>query len=58
MMNIQLLIILNFLEKYKINLSITTYNSYKRICNKYIIPLVNLTATIKEDMVVEDAPQE
>ena len=26
--------------------------------NKYIIPLVNLTATIKEDMVVEDAPQE
>lgn len=32
--------ILNFLEKYKINLSITTYNSYKRICNKYIIPLL------------------
>ena len=26
--------------------------------NKYIIPLVNMTATIKEDMVVDDAPDE
>lgn len=26
--------------------------------NKYIIPLVNMTATIKEDMVVDDDPDE
>lgn len=32
--------ILDFLEKYKINLSITTYNVYTRICKKYIIPLL------------------
>ena len=32
--------ILEFLEKYKINLSITTYNCYLRICNKYIIPML------------------
>ena len=32
--------ILDFLEKYKINLSITTYNVYMRICKKYIIPLL------------------
>ena len=32
--------ILDFLEKYKINLSITTYNIYARICKKYIIPLL------------------
>lgn len=30
----------DFLEKYKINLSITTYNCYTRICNKYIIPML------------------
>ena len=32
--------ILDFLEKYKINLSITTYNCYLRICKKYIIPML------------------
>lgn len=32
--------ILDFLEKYKINLSFTTYNCYMRICKKYIIPLL------------------
>ncbi|WP_455538746.1 tyrosine-type recombinase/integrase [Terrisporobacter sp.] len=32
--------ILDFLEKHKINLSITTYNNYKRVCKKYIIPLL------------------
>lgn len=32
--------ILDFLEKYKINLSITTYNVYMRICKKYIIPIL------------------
>ena len=32
--------ILDFLEKYKMNLSITTYNCYIRICKKYIIPLL------------------
>ena len=32
--------LLDFLEKYKENLSITTYNSYLRICNKYIIPIL------------------
>lgn len=32
--------ILDFLEKYKVNLSITTYNCYKRIINKYIIPIL------------------
>ena len=32
--------ILDFLEKYKINLSITTYKVYVRICKKYIIPLL------------------
>ena len=32
--------LLDFLEKYKENLSITTYNSYIRICNKYIIPIL------------------
>lgn len=32
--------ILDFLEKHKINLSITTYNVYMRICKKYIIPLL------------------
>ncbi|MGL5346919.1 MAG: tyrosine-type recombinase/integrase [Peptostreptococcaceae bacterium] len=30
----------DFLEKHKINLSITTYNCYKRICDKYIIPML------------------
>ncbi|MEG2788632.1 MAG: tyrosine-type recombinase/integrase [Romboutsia sp.] len=30
----------DFLEKYKINLSITTYNCYIRICKKYIIPMI------------------
>lgn len=30
--------LLDFLEKHKINLSITTYNCYLRICKKYIIP--------------------
>ena len=30
----------DFLEKYKVNLSITTYNCYLRICNKYIIPML------------------
>lgn len=32
--------ILDFLEKYKVNLSITTYKVYTRICKKYIIPLL------------------
>lgn len=32
--------ILDFLEKYKMNLSITTYKVYTRICKKYIIPLL------------------
>lgn len=32
--------LMDFLEKYKENLSITTYNSYVRICNKYIIPMI------------------
>lgn len=32
--------ILDFLEKYKINISITTYNNYMRVCKKYIIPLL------------------
>lgn len=32
--------IMDFLEKYKINLSITTYNCYARICKKYIIPML------------------
>ena len=32
--------IIDFLEKYKTNLSITTYNVYMRTCKKYIIPLL------------------
>ena len=32
--------LLDFLEKYKMNLSITTYNCYMRIYKKYIIPLL------------------
>lgn len=32
--------ILDFLEKYKMNLSITTYKVYTRICKKYINPLL------------------
>ncbi len=32
--------LMDFLEKYKINLSITTYNCYVRICKKYIIPML------------------
>lgn len=32
--------LLDFLEKYRMNLSITTYNCYMRICKKYIIPLL------------------
>ena len=32
--------LLDFLEQYKMNLSITTYNCYMRICKKYIIPLL------------------
>ncbi|MPM75782.1 Tyrosine recombinase XerC [bioreactor metagenome] len=32
--------IMDFLEKYKVNLSITTYKVYTRICKKYIIPLL------------------
>lgn len=32
--------LLDFLEKYKMNLSITTYNCYLRICKKYIIPML------------------
>ena len=32
--------LIDFLEKYKINLSITTYNCYMRICKKYIIPML------------------
>ena len=30
----------DFLEKYRVNISITTYNCYLRICNKYIIPML------------------
>ncbi|RDY28326.1 site-specific integrase [Romboutsia weinsteinii] len=30
----------DFLEKYKENLSITTYNCYKRIITKYIVPMI------------------
>lgn len=32
--------LLDFLEKYKENLSITTYNCYLRICKKHIIPSI------------------
>lgn len=32
--------ILDFIEKYKVNLSITTYSCYMRICKKYIIPML------------------
>ncbi|MGL5311668.1 MAG: N-terminal phage integrase SAM-like domain-containing protein, partial [Peptostreptococcaceae bacterium] len=32
--------LLDFLEKHKINLSITTYNCYHRICKKYLIPML------------------
>lgn len=32
--------LIDFLEKYKSNLSITTYNCYRRICKKYIIPIL------------------
>lgn len=32
--------IVDFIEKYKTNLSITTYDYYKRICEKYIKPLI------------------
>lgn len=32
--------LLDFIEKYKVNLSITTYNCYLRICTKYIIPML------------------
>ena len=32
--------LLDFLEKHKVNLSITTYNCYHRICKKYLIPLL------------------
>ncbi|MEG2789371.1 MAG: tyrosine-type recombinase/integrase [Romboutsia sp.] len=32
--------LLDFLEKYKVNLSITTYNCYMRICKKYLIPIL------------------
>ena len=31
---------MDFLEKYKPNLSITTYNCYIRICKKYINPML------------------
>lgn len=30
----------DFLEKHKVNLSITTYDCYKRICEKYLIPML------------------
>ncbi|MGL5693053.1 MAG: tyrosine-type recombinase/integrase [Peptostreptococcaceae bacterium] len=30
----------DFLEKYKVNISITTYSIYKRICFKYIFPIL------------------
>ena len=32
--------LIDFLDKHKINLSITTYNCYLRICKKYIIPML------------------
>lgn len=32
--------LLDFLEKHKINISITTYNCYFRICKKYLIPML------------------
>ncbi|MGL4914162.1 MAG: tyrosine-type recombinase/integrase, partial [Romboutsia sp.] len=32
--------LMDFLEKYKVNLSITTYNCYLRICKKYLIPML------------------
>ncbi len=32
--------LIDFIEKYKVNISITTYNCYLRICNKYIIPML------------------
>ena len=32
--------LMDFLEKYKANLSITTYNCYVRICKKYINPIL------------------
>ena len=32
--------LIDFLDKHKINLSITTYNCYLRICRKYIIPIL------------------
>ncbi|MDK2561936.1 tyrosine-type recombinase/integrase [Romboutsia sedimentorum] len=32
--------LIDFLEKYKVNLSITTYNCYMRICKKYLIPML------------------
>lgn len=32
--------LIDFLNKHKINLSITTYNCYIRICKKYIIPIL------------------
>lgn len=32
--------LMDFLEKYKVNLSITTYNCYFRICKKYLIPML------------------
>lgn len=32
--------LMDFLEKYKVNLSITTYSCYLRICKKYIIPML------------------
>lgn len=32
--------LLDFLEKHKVNLSITTYSCYIRICKKYLIPIL------------------
>ena len=32
--------LIDFLDKHKINLSITTYNCYLRMCKKYIIPML------------------
>jgi len=32
--------LLDFLEKHKINLSITSYSCYHRICKKYLIPIL------------------
>ncbi len=32
--------LMDFLEKYKVNLSITTYSCYLRICKKYLIPML------------------